>query len=454
MTSRSSRAVWRLSTLILAAGLFAVRFGCSYDPHFQSGVTRCAPTSVSKRCPDGYACDEASGFCITGGGDGGAGAGTGGNGGAIVGVEVGTGGNAGAGSGGLSGGGAGGIAGSAAGGVAGTGGTSATGGKGGAGVAGMGAGGTPGTGGMTAGVGGSGGAVTGTIVTFRVLTPNSHPFQITRGPDDNLWFVEDSASKIGRCTPSGTVTEFPTPTPSAALDDIVSQGGFLWVAETNLSKIAKCDTNGNVLAEYPIMIGTSSTTIWLAAGPDGNIWYTDSSNDRVGRMTPAGVSMAFAAASGSSPLRIITGPDGNLWFTEFAGSRISKITTGGLITRYTIPTSSAFPVAIASDGTTGLAFLEISKVGRITATSGQFTAEYPLPTGVLNSDGGNVVLGPDGNFWFTNGAESILRMTPTGTMTRYIVPGNNPGASGLVLGPDGNLWFVDVTQSLIGRITP
>jgi virginiamycin B lyase len=31
---------------------------------------------------------------------------------------------------------------------------------------------------------------------------------ITTGPDGNLWFTEFSNNKIGRITPSGTVTEF------------------------------------------------------------------------------------------------------------------------------------------------------------------------------------------------------------------------------------------------------
>jgi virginiamycin B lyase len=78
-----------------------------------------------------------------------------------------------------------------------------------------------------------------------------------------------------------------------------------------------------------------------------------------------------------------------------------------------------------------------------------------LPSGVSGvGQGSNIVLGPDGNFWFTNGAESIIRMTPTGTMTRYTVPGTGQAASGLVVGPDGNLWFVDLLQNFIGRISP
>jgi streptogramin lyase len=466
--SRFNRAEWRLPTLVLAAAAFVIRFGCGYDPHFQSGVTRCAPMSVAKRCPDGYMCvGELCVTAVTTGDGGGSGAGTGGGGQTTGAGGTAAGGNAGAGSGGIagtagmSGGGTGGKAtGGTAGTVGGTGGVVGTGGRAGNGAGGMvaGLGGMPGTGGI-----GAGGSMTGTIVTYKVPTAGAHPYQITVGPDNNLWFVEAAASKVGRITTSGTFTEFPTTTDSAGPSDIVSLGGFLWFAETNINKIGKCDMSGTMLGELPIMVGTTTSTVtFLAAGPDGNIWYTDASNDNIGRMTPAGTSTLFTSPQVSEPLRIAAGPDGNLWFTEFIGNRISSITPTGTITRYTIMTTSAFPVAIGSDNSTGLAFLEIGKVGRIT-TAGTVTGEYQLPNvaggnSVSNSQGGNIVLGPDGNFWFSNGADSIIRMTPTGAMTRYIVPqvvaGTQKVACGMVAGPDGNLWFADLMQNFIGRISP
>jgi len=455
--------VWRLSTLVLTAAAFVVRFGCGYDPHFASGVTKCAPATVAKRCPDGYMCvgDVCVTAAVTGDG-GGSGAGAGGVGGQTAGAGGqstgmgGTGGHAGAGSGGISGTGGtsgGGTGGKATGGTqGGTGGVIGTGGRAGNGAGGVGVGGMP-------GMGGAGGSMTGMILTYKTTTAGSHPTSITLGPDNNLWFTEAAASKIGRITTGGTITEFATITGSAGPDSIISLGGYLWFSEST-NKIGKVDMNGTMLAELPIMVGRSTTVIFLAAGPDGNIWYTDTSNDNVGRMTPSGASTLFPTTAGADPLWIAPGPDGNLWFTEFIGNRISKITTGatgtaGVISRYTI--TSQLPVAVGPDGSGGLVFLEIDRVGRIT-TGGQVTAEYLMPSGVQNNQGGNIVLGPDGNFWFTDGVYSVLRMTQTGTITRFIVPGptqaGTRAVSGMVAGPDGNLWFVDTFQNLVGRISP
>lgn len=83
--------------------------------------------------------------------------------------------------------------------------------------------------------------------------------------------------------------------------------------------------------------------------------------------------------------------------------------------------------------------------------------ELSLPT--------SLVVGPDGNLWFTNasrltgGTGSIGRITPSGTITTFssgIQSGGKP--SDIVVGQDGNLWFtVNSNESDgpagIGRIT-
>src|SRR5262249_14928520 len=43
---------------------------------------------------------------------------------------------------------------------------------------------------------------------FALLTPNSHPWVVTNGPDGNLWFTEYGSNRIGRITPDGGVAEF------------------------------------------------------------------------------------------------------------------------------------------------------------------------------------------------------------------------------------------------------
>src|SRR4051794_27527086 len=57
-----------------------------------------------------------------------------------------------------------------------------------------------------------------TVTEFKLPTGLTFVNQIVQGPDGNLWFTENAAtaSKIGRITPSGQITEFKTPTTGSA----------------------------------------------------------------------------------------------------------------------------------------------------------------------------------------------------------------------------------------------
>jgi len=61
-------------------------------------------------------------------------------------------------------------------------------------------------------------------------------------------------------------------------------------------------------------------------GPDGNIWFTERSGNKIGRITTSGVVTEYSSGMSSTtkPIGITTGPDGNLWFAEASGNKIAK----------------------------------------------------------------------------------------------------------------------------------
>jgi streptogramin lyase len=210
--------------------------------------------------------------------------------------------------------------------------------------------------------------------------------------------------------------------------------------------------------------------------PNRNLWFTEVSGNRIGRITPTGEITEYPLPQpNSGPGGIVVGPDGNLWFTELMGNRIGRITPTGEITEYSLPADTTPPdspsfvtpsgpywITRGPDG--NLWFTEMrgdhSKIGCI--TSGGEITEYPLPG--AGTDAGtnipaNVTVGPDGNLWFTE-MGSIGRITtagsaPSGAITEYPMPlvtaVQNLG--GIVTGPDGNLWFAETTTNGIGRVT-
>src|SRR5262252_6287005 len=64
------------------------------------------------------------------------------------------------------------------------------------------------------------------------------------------------------------------------------------------------------VTEFPIVNDLNNRPQGITRGPDGNLWFTETSTDRIGRITPAGVVTEFSAGitPGSGPNEITAGP--------------------------------------------------------------------------------------------------------------------------------------------------
>jgi streptogramin lyase len=195
----------------------------------------------------------------------------------------------------------------------------------------------------------------------------------------------------------------------------------------------------------------------IAAGPDGNMWFTESEGARVGRITPTGAVTEFSEGitKGSGPQAIAAGPDGNLWFTELLASRVAQITPGGVVTEFATgitPGSKPFGITAGPDGNLWFAERAGSRIGRI-APTGHVT-EFAVKAA---SEPQGIAQGPDGNLWFTEfSGNRIGRITPSGVVTEFSA-GMTAGAHpiGISAGPDGNLWFMGFKGSVgeLGKVT-
>lgn len=288
---------------------------------------------------------------------------------------------------------------------------------------------------------------------------------LTKGPDGNIWFVDDiginpTLANVGRITPAGVVTDFSVPLFDSMVDEHLDG---------------------------------------ITAGPDGNLWFTGSSESGegrsstpipqhgfIGRITTSGTITLFASPnSNSTPGSIIAGSDGNVWFTD--GGNIGRITPSGTITEFASPGTGT--LVLGPDGNIYFAFS-----GQITTAAGTSQTNDSIgritPSGVITtftdhatSPGGNGALiasltaGPDGNVWFVDDIginptlANVGRLTPSGVITDFSVPIFNSlvdeHLDRITTAPDGNLWFDGSSESgegrsstpipqngFVGRITP
>jgi streptogramin lyase len=242
------------------------------------------------------------------------------------------------------------------------------------------------------------------------------PFQLARGADSNVWFTDSpNPGAIGRVTQGGTVTTFTAAT-SALQNDARPTG--------------------------------------ITAGP-GGLWFTENSKDKIGRITTSGVVSEFSDGSHNDPEGIAAGPDGNLWYTATgSGGAIARITPTGTITEYTAGlTTNGDPRDITA-GPDGKPVVHRTGDGpdRADHNGG---GDHPIR--VRNAAGCSAVhhRWSGRQPWFTESGSStpaIGRITPAGVVTQFtagLPAGSVP--QDITSGADGTCTSPTAARTLSGR---
>ena len=185
--------------------------------------------------------------------------------------------------------------------------------------------------------------------------------------------------------------------------------------------------NGKSQGHWKLFMPPTRSTIYrgIAAGPDGNIWFSDNNGDALVRTMMTGKTKSFALdftengqIFGFEPLNPAVGADGKFY-----------VTTDG-----TDPKNGAGMIGVLSTG-------------------GAFKIHDSPSKDDLGNNG--LALGPDGDVWFAEKAH-IAKITPTGTITEFAYPSglNDNTAAGVVTGPDRKVWFTEYFTQKVANIDP
>src|SRR5207245_804277 len=175
----------------------------------------------------------------------------------------------------------------------------------------------------------------------------------------------------------------------------------------------------------------------------GNIWYNERYQFAVAKMTLAGTETQYPIPGNPNspdPIGITAGPDGNMWVTDESENIVWRVSTGGGFARFDLPTPNrgAAGITVGGDGNLWIGEPSQNKIGRMT-TAGVLT-EFAIPT--AGAGVGGIARGPDGNVWFTeNNANQLAVITPTGQAQEFPIPTASSLPRRPTAGPDGNVWF-------------
>lgn len=182
--------------------------------------------------------------------------------------------------------------------------------------------------------------------------------------------------------------------------------GVLWYAETNNGSVVRMTTYGSLLSRTALTPGGVPGRV--ASGANGKYMYvTENQANKIAKLDLTGKLISeISITQGSGPEFITAGQDGNMYFSEWIGSPgtcggsgyIGKIAPDDTLTMIPVPACAVLGIASGYDG--NIWFLEhlVNKIAEFNLST-QSVTEYALPSGLDHPYA--LASGADGQLWFT-----------------------------------------------------
>ncbi len=292
------------------------------------------------------------------------------------------------------------------------------------------------------------------------------PRGITTDALGNVYVVDNYSHRIRKITPSGVVTTlaggaagFANGTGTAALFKnpwgiAIDASGNLYVADAGNHKIRKITPSGVVTtfagstdgyADGTGTVARFSAPTGLTIDASGNLYVGDTNNNKIRKITPAGVVTTLAgstagyangtgtAAQFSGPCGVAVDVAGNVYVADSNNQKIRKITAAGVVT------TLAGSTAGFANGPSTTAKLEYPRELAVDALGNVYFADYwynkirkITPAGYVTTLAGNSYGNADG----------------TGDTAKFYFP------SSIAVSPSGNLYAGDTGNNNIRIIIP
>jgi virginiamycin B lyase len=243
---------------------------------------------------------------------------------------------------------------------------------------------------------------------------------IRRADDGSLWYASSGPNRIVKVDAQGLETPFvPVDGSTSGLSGLVLDGkGNVWFSKNRAGVIGRFPAAGGEGVEYAIP-EQNAFPVGLTIGPDGEVWYYDPVQHKIGRVAQDGSITAFEGPQklnpGLSATGMAAGLDNSLWFTDIGQNALFKFDLRTKAwKRYDIPTPTAHPqsVRVARDGSVWFMMTAIGKLGRF--KDGAFTT-----VDLKNERPAGIHVAEDQSLWYVTSSGTLGRIKPDGSQERY-----------------------------------
>jgi hypothetical protein len=325
-----------------------------------------------------------------------------------------------------------------------------------------------------------------------------------------LSLVAGQLGGVGNIDGSGTGGRFNSPSGSG-----IDAGGNVYVADSFNNTVRKI-TPAGLVTTFAGTAGTSGSADGtgksvrfnfpgdVVTDASGIVYVSDSANNTIRRITPAGTVTTLAGLAGSpgsadgtgngarfnQPSGLAVDASGNVYVADSGNHTIRKITSAGVVTTVAGvagtaggtdgPTATATfnqPASVAADASghvfvadTGNATVRMIAAGTVTTLAGEAgvpgsadgtgaNARFSRPSGIASNATGTIFVADTGNNTVRSVTSAGVVTTLAGTAGKY-GSANGTGAAaqfagphGLRVGASGTIFVADTGNNMVRRVT-
>jgi virginiamycin B lyase len=253
------------------------------------------------------------------------------------------------------------------------------------------------------------------------------PYALAGDAAGNLWMTILAPPGLGRLPVGGDTADearyeaLPQNEGRPMLVTVAADGA-LWCTRTD-DRLSRRDASG----EHAVIdLAPGSAPYGVAAGPDGEIWFTAPGLDQIGRLTATGDITTFDLPVPDARAAMITvGADGSAWTALNGAGALARVRNGAVqLVELPGGRAPAAPVGIAAS-TAGIWYADIAGgcVGRVDESGSVQQISF--------ADAGcrphAVAADADGGCWVTLwGSNQLARVGPDGDIALRDLPGREP----------------------------